>query len=281
MADEVFHFVWEVPEDGFRFETTKEVLEDEEDIFLVHPAPIGTPYRLKRYMPLEEFTGLFKIFAKTKLDHDGVLEFANKYGTLTRGSHIRPPSGSGPVLAGEPLRLWYDHIDRVKRLLDLWCMLRKEDTAALKKHIKWSNGRVDYQSYVGEKPPRGQSYQVARIASEEVYPHIFERFERGNVILPAWYHLQREMNKNLQEQVSPRLLWHEEDLRLFFWPKDLLGAIWLQFAQAVSGNRKYRSCAECGTVFELSPQSARRNRIYCSDSCKMTAYRKRKLGGGS
>ena len=32
----------------------------------------------------------------------------------------------------------------------------------------------------------------------------------------------------------------------------LLGAFWLQLADAITGNKKYRSCLECGRWFEIS-----------------------------
>jgi predicted nucleic acid-binding Zn ribbon protein len=63
---------------------------------------------------------------------------------------------------------------------------------------------------------------------------------------------------------------------LRFAPRYLIDAIWLQFAEAVCGNKNYRQCLVCGKPFELSPDVARTSRLFCSDSCKMQSYRQRK-----
>jgi hypothetical protein len=58
-------------------------------------------------------------------------------------------------------------------------------------------------------------------------------------------------------------------------PKNFLAAVWLQFAEAVNWNKQYRVCRECGSCFELSP-AKHTDRQYCSDLCKVNAYRVRK-----
>lgn len=54
-----------------------------------------------------------------------------------------------------------------------------------------------------------------------------------------------------------------------------MGAIWLQFEDAVSGNKEYRKCLECGTPFEVAFGVARDDKSYCSNSCRSKAYRER------
>lgn len=58
-------------------------------------------------------------------------------------------------------------------------------------------------------------------------------------------------------------------------PSTLLAAIWLQFALAVSGNRAYQNCKECGRWFEVSPEKARKSKLFCSQACRSKAYRER------
>lgn len=61
-------------------------------------------------------------------------------------------------------------------------------------------------------------------------------------------------------------------------PEDLRAAMWLQFAQAVSGNKEYRQCRHCDTWFELSAadNGRSRGRLFCTDPCKSRDYRRRK-----
>jgi hypothetical protein len=73
-------------------------------------------------------------------------------------------------------------------------------------------------------------------------------------------------------QPHSRVGWGE----LKYVPTTLLDALWLQFAEAVCGEKVYRECVVCGKPFEISPDAARTNRILCSSSCKVKAYRTRK-----
>ena len=84
-----------------------------------------------------------------------------------------------------------------------------------------------------------------------------------------------------QDELVPAsiFLGKTEDLtrpRLRIEPKHLLAAMWLELALAVEGNTNYRPCDVCPTWFEVAPGSGREDKMYCSDACRMRAYRKRK-----
>jgi hypothetical protein len=59
-------------------------------------------------------------------------------------------------------------------------------------------------------------------------------------------------------------------------PRHLLGALWLQFALAVGGEKEYRACPSCRGWFELSPETAKKSKMYCKEACRSRAYRDRK-----
>jgi hypothetical protein len=61
-------------------------------------------------------------------------------------------------------------------------------------------------------------------------------------------------------------------------PADLIGAIWAQFADAVTNHRQYRRCPApgCGRWYELSPTAKGPDKNHCSVACKQRAYRLRK-----
>jgi transposase-like protein len=59
-------------------------------------------------------------------------------------------------------------------------------------------------------------------------------------------------------------------------PTDLLTTLWLQFAMAVVENKEFRKCESCSRSFELSPEINRMSRYYCSNACRVKAYRGRK-----
>lgn len=89
--------------------------------------------------------------------------------------------------------------------------------------------------------------------------------------------VQRAVNAKLSAETGARLLWvaDEGHLALRLRPDSLLGALWLQLAQAIDGNARYRSCRVCSAWFELHPDRARTDRAYCSDACRFKAYRGR------
>jgi len=51
-------------------------------------------------------------------------------------------------------------------------------------------------------------------------------------------------------------------------PKDLLSALWLQFAHYVSRNLEFKQCADCSNFFEVKSKKRRFAKIYCSDRCR-------------
>ena len=92
--------------------------------------------------------------------------------------------------------------------------------------------------------------------------------------------VQRWINKHLEEKVTPRLLYNTDTGQqvLQVVPGTLLSATWLQFAQAIAGNREQHACKECGGWFEVSSRDDGRTarRLFCSDPCKSRDYRRSK-----
>lgn len=52
--------------------------------------------------------------------------------------------------------------------------------------------------------------------------------------------------------------------------------MWLQLAQAASGHREFKNCDYCGRFYEIGSKKSRKDRDYCTKSCKQMAYRKGK-----
>jgi hypothetical protein len=59
-------------------------------------------------------------------------------------------------------------------------------------------------------------------------------------------------------------------------PSSLLTAMYLQLAAAVDENKQFQKCRHCGGHFELSPGVNRADKIFCSESCRVMEYRRRK-----
>ena len=59
-------------------------------------------------------------------------------------------------------------------------------------------------------------------------------------------------------------------------PENLLSAMWVQFGGAIERATSFSPCAECSNWIATVPGSNRPDKRYCSDACRMRAYRKRK-----
>lgn len=80
------------------------------------------------------------------------------------------------------------------------------------------------------------------------------------------------------QQIQGRLTFgRDKKPRLALEPLTLIGALWLQLAMAVTGDKRFISCKHCGRLIELSTSDTgfRRHKLFCSDSCKTLDYRKR------
>ena len=64
--------------------------------------------------------------------------------------------------------------------------------------------------------------------------------------------------------------------RLCLRPPTLLDALWTQLALALDGSEYLRTCVECKKWFTISAGQGRSDKEYCTNACRMRAYRERK-----
>jgi hypothetical protein len=123
------------------------------------------------------------------------------------------------------------------------------------------------------------------LASPKYNKVLLDRFKPFDVLRPALYALQAEINKRIAEfGVVPTLVWcpgpringiakPDHHQRIVFVPKNLLAAMWLQFAQAVTGEYQLRECKGCGEYFQIGPGARRGQTKTCSSRCRQRASR--------
>jgi hypothetical protein len=66
--------------------------------------------------------------------------------------------------------------------------------------------------------------------------------------------------------------------KLCIRPPDLQHALWLQLSLAIDGAQNFKPCVVCGAWFRLEAGGSRSDKEYCTDACRMRAYRNRKKG---
>jgi hypothetical protein len=213
---------------------------------------------------------IFRSFAVIT-DADGALAFFRAYGPLLadfkacfhfdRRDDYR-----------EPVQLWLSRAFVMDEAVRLFDAKRKRDvdaTSALLRdglpgdpRLKGYGGRIK-DMYV----PFGIRFFAQDPALEGL--SLFEQAE---------YVIGGMVNSNLHQNVSPELVYDASQaggVSLDLRPVNLLGAMWLMFARTVLGQVIVQPCSHCGDWFAMSPESARKGRVYCADSCKVAAHRAR------
>ena len=245
---------------------------------------LGAASESHDYMPLQSHGTLYRQLADLKTEQD-IIDFADSFGSLTRGKLITLPNGKTRrrqlVGMGEEVEFWYQNIQAMRRAVCLWDAIKNRDDEALNKMIQWKgNDRVIYIRYT----PR---FRIQIIASKRRRPLLLKQFTPGDLIAPAKSLVQDWTNQGMDGQVSPRLLQvlppQETELKefhrlgMYIVPQSLIGALWLQLALAIDGNKEYRKCenGQCSELIEISldPSGRRVDRVFCSPRCKMQVQR--------
>ena len=295
MSGKFSEFQWDVHKDGYHWiDTFTADPKKEEDTFLTDRNPNGASgFTIYRYMPLALYSGLFRVFAEIEPTREAIRAFADRFGLLGGSAaksialpEPRPKEGYY-IGTGEVWSVWRKEVITMRRAVDLWEKARLADVESLAQVIRWNDKGVQYvsASELGQevRPDQPWNDTFAWIATEFVNPELLDRFRRDDVIEPALYYVQRVVNERLKGRVSPRLLWDHDRPRLGLQmvPSSLAGALWLQFAHAIERNSDFRQCNECRIWFELSAQSGRSDKVYCSNACRSRAYRKRQANAQS
>jgi hypothetical protein len=270
MADELIDFVWRIPTAGYQW-ISAECLGKEESPqrYLVYAS--GEPVQPARdYSPFVSTSGLFKRFAETAPTEKGIAAFANKFGWLGGRLTSGPLSAAEgtPRLYGETFNSWQETIKCMADIVTLWECAKLGKLSAISRQVFWKGNAVFHRSR------DRQNLEV--IASEHLYPELLAGFSRGDLQLPAMYAVQRQINRELAKHTaSPKLLWHRGQLVLRQSATSLIGAIWLQFAKAVEGNKGYRQCENCREWIEIGGRrAARSDKRFCTPSCKSAAWQR-------
>jgi hypothetical protein len=294
VASDVVSFSWRVVGSGYTW-IRKEFYELEAEVSngsawaLRDSTEIRDDRADSHYDPLKEYPGLFRDFAQLNPDdREAIRAFANRYGKLGIARPLKwkepgQPDKSWPGAWVELHDDWKQQIHGMQAAVRIWDMIQKRDAIGLSHFLRWKNvGRVESESwwYDTHHDVREGDPVPERRVSEPIQP-VLDLLKPDDVFTPAMFLVQRWVNSHLEGHVSPCLLY---DLRLKsqvlrIVPSDLLGAMWLQLAEAIAGHKEFRACKSCGKWIEISHLQAdnrTRRREFCSDACKLRDYRQRK-----
>jgi hypothetical protein len=230
-----------VSEAGYRWESTKD-LGRGPILVVLRPWP-------NKVLKLSEEPALFRNFAALAPEPEAMLRFANTYGHLgdfiwLAGSEFDPAQASG----ANPLN---DTLVRRTGLSPDRLGLERAETMSL-----W----------------------ISQIRAMSAACDLWEQLAEGKVDPNLTSEVTSVIDSGCRERVEWQL-GYDKVKRETSWshtPVDLLGALWLEFAEAVIGNKRTRQCSVCDRWFLVAAGIGRSHKEHCSLSCRQKAYRKRK-----
>ena len=251
-------FQCEVYESGYEIYA---IPDESHDKFTPYIRPID-PHSAKRIFNLMEYPGTYAEFAliyfetllmgneEFKKKEDCFINFVNKYGLLTGlSSSIQPDAGTAHIhifmMALAFRCLSYLRNGDIEKLNELFVKVDNnfkvqiDDKSILKADLP------DIQT-IGQTPPRNSSEA-------------------------AYHYICHVVNFNLKDSLATEIIVnpHNTGMDMIVRPKDLISALWFQFANVVSRNLEFKQCADCSTFFEVKSKKRKDQKKYCSDRCRV------------
>jgi hypothetical protein len=243
----------------------------------------GKPRLVPRHIPGTSFRtsephkALFLKFAKMAPTREEIQSFADLHGDLFSRYELKHSAARMDRTAahGASFRTWTQEIGDMRVLVVLWENIQHRQLSTLKRVVKWSEKEVGYIL----KTPRRERDVI--LAHADIPGTGLSRFRPRDVLLPARCALQLEINLRLAEYPAvPRLTWTPDTpgchQRIIIEPSNLLSAMWLQFAQAVTGEFQLRLCeCGCGRYFQVGPGGRRADATTFDGACRQRKNRRK------
>ena len=229
------------------------------------------------YQPLRDELALFRSFAAVPYTElEGMEAFVRAHGPLGIAKFLEPVGSPTPP-EGEAFADWTREIQHMRAALDAWDALRDRRPERLAERFRVRRDGAGGIASVFFESPGLSAFVLSEGHYTQLWKYVRNAPENEALKLAALFFVQDAINKRLDEHASPRLLYAPPRvaLELCLIPDNLLGAMWLQFGQAVDGNKDYARCAVCRRWFERSPRAKRPEAKHCSTTCRMKAYRDR------
>lgn len=236
-----------------------------------------------RYSPFDKQTGLFRAFAALRSEAD-IVAFANRFGPLgtdlsTAIVDVVPEMSElmGIELYwAEPIDQWLAEAADMARAISLWELIQSGNSSVFVTKLTKGTARLKIKTGSPECKHIEKDWVLAKKADNpERFQEIAETDEKdwALLLLAQW------INRGAQGRTDLWLGLSGGGLGSVLMPKGLIGALWQQARQSIDGNVDFLKCLECSDWFGISAEEARPEKLYCSDACRMRAYRKRKKAG--
>ena len=245
------------------------------------------PDKTREYEFSSAHSSLFRAFADLAPTTEGIFSFACRYGPLGIGLGLSGKSReflaartarrrqSRPPEYYEEVSHWKEEIAEMGSFVALWESIANRDTAGLNQVISFNEREqaIMYRSSVS-LPRRGTRRALWRGRRLDIDSPSGGPCPRGDLIESASYILADALSDKVRLYAGlPTVAYERGCFRNRVVPKNLIGALWFQFASAVVRRAKFGQCAHCGGYFECRSegggQGKRAGAKYCSDTCRV------------
>ena len=244
----------------------------------------------RSYRPFD-IPNLFTTFARLEPTKESILLFAEKFGEL--GVWVQDVPGNissnrkeggyrTELINSEPFSRWCYEIEKFSEAYRIWIALKRNDMDELRAHS---------EALVSEFEKLEATAQKISENIKKKYGHLLKKSAKFHEIIwghtSVWpkgsdqpdpiewarFSVGFAIQDGLTDRVNPKLTYSDGGIgiALSWHPVNLIGVIWLQFANAVINNERWKLCGYCGTPFAFKSAKAQ----YCSTSHRQLAYLKR------
>ena len=222
--------------------------------------------------PLTEEPLLYRKFATLEAEPAELVAFANEFGWLGRdvslGGHLADAlPGADRLVLVEPQREWRRAVEKMRAAVELYDMYKRSDEQSLRRIFHAERQADDPESW--------------RSIREEVG---FMRMWLSHTLIGgpcdiAFACVKQLINFHLIS-VSATFVTDPETGRdvVQMTPRNLLAAMWLQFAESIATRQQIAECRVCNKPFVINGDGRGRSalREFCTGPCKSRDYRLRK-----
>lgn len=232
-----------------------------------------------------EYSLLFDFLDTYSMSND-VPMFAQKWGFLGAEkflvSEIDPENSEKiKVYSLEAGFDWVEANCTIHEILRILTSFERNDVDNLKDLVVWPD---EFEEGPRHKFIHSDGFEMAPeilqfsdFSSDEVQNWL-SSLSHGEILRPAKLIAIDKLNQKLKKGFSARVKYGPETEELSFQlrPTSLKTAIFLQLANLLTSSVGVKICQVCSKWFVLNPGQGRNDKQYCSNACKMRAYRARK-----
>lgn len=266
-------FTWAVYADGYDLAVPERGTEREGVPFIPGAAyVVPRDYtRTESYEPMSDRPGLFTEFAQLDPTEKAVLRFVRRNGFLghltTELQFAEGQLPAGVLADGESPELWWREAEILRCAIELSEGLRKNSIERLLACFVV----VEDKNLGG---PVLAPVDPFTTTGAELYSFGTNKRGRRSALRDA---ARRALDMRLERYLDLTKVALREN-QVTPLPKNLLGALWLQFALSIQEGRELRHCKRkrCSRLF-FTPAKAESRKQFCSDSCRTSWHRELRI----